>query len=60
MGLEIRTVPKGWEHPVTHRAGRHKSDLAYQPKGGPYWSWQPIYDRDWLSTYREWLRNKIV
>ncbi len=61
MGLEIRRVPKGWQHPTKQDAsslfGHRDRVPSYDP--GPGKQWQPMFDQDWASAMRGLIWNWI-
>ncbi len=61
MGLEIRKVIEGWEHPTNQDNSRlfgHRDRIPpYDPGAGK--QWQPVFDRDWASAMRGYIREWI-
>lgn len=62
MGLEVRRVPRDWEHPTdsdysTPGPWSREHPLAFQP---PRWrKWRPLNDEDWAHAMRGWLWTRI-
>jgi hypothetical protein len=59
MGLEIRKVPEGWEHPEEDNYERNHTVLAYRPDK-EHRVFRPILDQSWRSAYLEWWQARIV
>lgn len=60
MGLEIRLVPAGWEHPrvrCEHSPWAGGCEEAKRHGGQCY---QPLHDRDFETEAREWLDAAIA
>lgn len=69
MGIELRRVVEGWQHPTRRRlrvAGRQPKTerRAYRAlevkwaKGDD--AFRPLHDQDWLSAWRYWQRGNFV
>ena len=60
MSREIRRVPANWQHPehdhCPHWGGRdaHKNSISVYQRGKCF---HPLYDEDFDTALREWMRN---
>lgn len=66
MGVDVRKVPPGWEHPSERdhemRSVEYKrrNPLAYKPPGWPYSTWRPLLDESYQHAYWSWIRDRVV
>ena len=51
MGREIRRVPPNWEHP-------RRETCEHLPRHEPL-CFQPMYERDFLSTKKDWIEGLL-
>lgn len=67
MGIDVRKVPEGWEHPTEWKFGHRPASedpLAYRAhevswtKAG-HNAFIAQHDEDWLSAWREWQWERI-
>ncbi len=59
MGVELRRVPSGWEHPTeSDYSLRGGIRLAYQPPAGE--KFRSLNDDDWAGAMRDWWHDRIV